>query len=44
MSGDLEKVLLAADSMQKASTLQPVGSKPLWKKTKPKPWHLPPYI
>lgn len=35
---------LAADSMAKASTPQPVGPKPLWKKTKPKPWHLPFYI
>ena len=43
-SSDLEKILLAADSMQKASTVQQVGPKPLWKKTNPKPWHLPPYI
>jgi hypothetical protein len=31
-------------SVEKASTVQPVGPKPLWKKTKPKPWHLPAYI
>jgi hypothetical protein len=31
-------------SLQKASTVEPVGPKPLWKKTKPKPWHLPAYI
>jgi hypothetical protein len=37
-------ILLAVDSMAKANTPQPVGPKPLWKKTKPKPWHLPFYI
>lgn len=31
-------------SLQKASTVEPVGPKPLWKKTKPSPWHLPAYI
>lgn len=31
-------------SVEKASTVQPVGPKPLWHKTKPKPWHLPAYI
>jgi hypothetical protein len=41
---DLDKVLLAADSMAKADTAEPVGPKPLWKKTKPSPWHLPFYI
>lgn len=44
-TSDLETVInLAADSLQKASTPQPLGPKPLWKKTKPKPWHLPFYI
>lgn len=44
---DLEYILRLnreGTSLQKASTVEPVGPKPLWKKTKPKPWHLPAYI
>lgn len=38
---DLDVVLLAADSMAKASTPQPFSKNPLWKK---KPLHLPFYV
>lgn len=40
---DLDLILLAADSLQKASTPEPVGPNPLWHKHGPQ-WHLPYYI
>lgn len=41
MSSDLEQILLAADSMAKASTPEPFSKNPLWHK---KPLHLPFYV
>lgn len=38
---DLDKILLAADSMAKASTPEPFSKNPLWHK---KPLHLPFYV
>lgn len=46
-------IILAADTLElnaqgtsqaKASEPEPVGTKPLWKHSKPTPWQLPPYI
>lgn len=42
-ASDLEKVCLAADSMAKASTAEPLGKNPLWHKKDPS-FHLPFYI
>jgi hypothetical protein len=41
---DFIKLNREGTSLEKASSVQPVGPKPLWHKTKPKPWHLPAYI
>ena|SRR5258708_516850 len=36
-------IILAADSMAKASSLEPLGTRPLWHKKDPS-WHLPAYV